>query len=105
MKTELKVGDQLFADTRYHGLALVTVERLTKTTAVLSDGEKLDNPTFDHVKSKGSSGGYISTYYRLITDSLKEQYTRQNALRKVKAIKWDDISTEQLLTLITTLNK
>lgn len=94
MKKELQVGDYLFADSRYHGLSLVKVERLTKTTAILDNGSKLDNPCNDHVRAKGDNSSFGGVYYRHYTDKLMVDYKRQNALRKVAKVKWDEVSTD-----------
>lgn len=95
MKT-LIVGEKLIADSRYHGLSMVTVERLTNKSAVLSDGSKLDNPTYDHVRAKGDTNTYATTYYRFVTEDLLNQYKRQNALRKITKVKWEDLSTDKI---------
>lgn len=92
----LIVGDKLIADSRFHGLSLVTVDRLTKTTAILSDGNKLDNPMHDYVRANGDTGGFGGTYYRYLTNALLEQYERQSALRKITKVKWEDLSTDKI---------
>jgi len=103
MKTELKIGDRLYLDSRYHGLSLVTVERLTNTTAVLNNGAKLDNPTSDFVRAKSDNSPHTSTYYRLATDDLDSQYQRQNLLKQAKSIDWDNLSTATIKELLYVL--
>lgn len=92
---EFKIGDKLFTESNYHGIGLVTIERFTPTTAVISDGSKLKLPIKEYQSAIGVSG-FGKTFYRLPTDELYEKLERQNLTRRMQKLDFSKLSTENL---------
>jgi len=102
MEIELKIGEMVFGDSRYHGLTVHKVERMTKTQCILDDGTRIRMPFRGHDTCIGG-GGFGSTYYRNSTPELIAQYNRQNVLRKIAKIDFTKLETDilkQILTII-----
>lgn len=64
-----EINDCVIADSRYYGLSKFTVERVTKTQAILNNGTKL---RIDQAKGGREIGatGYGCTFYRKATTEL-----------------------------------
>ena len=77
MKTEPKIGDIIYQDNRYHGLSELTIERFTKTTAVLNNGTKLRLPLSESFNSAIGSSGYHAAMYYTYTKELQERCKRE----------------------------
>jgi len=97
---ELKIGDFLIADSRYHGLRKVEILRFTKTTMVVMDytETKIRLPFRTGSSAIGDSG-FGSTYYRLPTSELLNKLDKQTVLRYVKKFDFDSLTLEKLNAL------
>ena len=102
---DLKPGDILFSQSRYHGLCKIKVERLTNTLIVLEGGNiKLRKPFSNGVTAIGS-GGYGNTFYYLPTQELEDMYQRKIDDKLISTFAWSKLSNEQIKSVVEFLRQ
>lgn len=107
MKTETfepQIGQVIYADSRYHGLKKLTIERFTKTTAILSDGTKLRLPLSQDYQSAIGASGYSTPLYRISSDEIDKRYLKQILLSRIKKLAEDELENYPITKLQAILN-
>lgn len=106
IEQEPKIGDKVISESSYHGMSVLTIERFTKTTAVLNNGIKLRMP-IKHDTAIGYGGGYGSTYYELATPEKLLKYERQQLERRVMSeigkLKLKELTNDRLTAILKAL--
>lgn len=104
MEYELKIGDTVFTESRYHGFGIRTVSRFTNTMIVLDDETKIRKPFTDYNTAIGTSG-YGNIHYKPYSDELLKKYTRQQNLKLIGKFNFDRLNDDELKSLIDFLPK
>lgn len=99
-EAQFQVGDEILKQPHYHIDSVVKVVRVTKTQAILSDGERLKRTHYVNDKKKFSitamgSTGYHRTRYRNIEPGDFARIKRETKIAKAKAWfgskEWNDM--------------
>lgn len=99
-KAQFQVGDEILKQPHYHIDSVVKVVRVTKTQAILSDGERLKrthyvNESNDFSTTAMGSTGYRKTFYRSVKPGdlarIKRETKIAAAKRWFKSKKWTDM--------------
>jgi hypothetical protein len=98
----LEVGDVLYYHIGYsQKLARVKIERVTPKQAITSRGLRFDrgqrNTGFCR---KGGGDGWERTLYYFETQELKNAWYRQTLITKAEAIKFSELTNDQLRKII-----
>lgn len=99
---ELKIGDIVFSESRYHGIKKRTIVRFTNTMAVLDDDTKLRLPFTNGITAVGTSG-YGNAYYYRSCDERMAKYNRQENLSFISSFKFNQLTDERLTELVNEL--
>lgn len=102
MDNELKIGDTVFSESRYHGYGIRKVERFTNTTIILDDGTKIRKPLENGSTAIGTSG-YGNIYYYPFSYERLTAYNRQESLRFLQKFKFEKLNNDQIHFLVENL--
>lgn len=98
---ELKEGDVLFTESRYHGVNKVKVARLTKTQIIIEDygDTRLRKPFINGCSAIGSSGYGVTSYY-IPTPQLEAEYQRKLNDKFIGTFAWKTTSNENTQLIV-----
>lgn len=103
---ELQVGDIIYQENYNKISGVFTVERVTKTLAICEKEAKFkrEYQKYSWINSAGDTGKWNTNHYSLETPELKEKLYKQNSIAKIRAYKFEDLSTEQIRSIMDVLN-
>ena len=106
IKMELQIGDRIYQENYNKISDVFTVERVTKTLAICDKGAKFkrEYSKDSWINSAGDTGKWNTNHYQLETPELKEKLYKQNSISKIRAYKFEDLSTEQIRSIMAVLN-
>ncbi len=100
---KLKVGDRIYRCYRGEPTNVITIERTTKTQAISGTNRfKIEYSERSWINVVGR-GSYSQASYYLETPRLIEKFNRIKLLSKVKTIKFDELTDEQLKSILNVL--
>ena len=103
---ELQIGDRIYQENYNKISGIFTVERVTKTLAICDKGAKFkrEYSKDSWINSAGDTGKWNTNRYQLETLELKEKLYKQVSISKIRAYKFEDLSTEQIRSIMAVLN-
>ncbi len=111
---ELKPGDVVFRHGNYGVVDKTTVERVTKTQAILANGHKVEKrlSIFPKVEFPRNAQYYTSmipsnalSHYRLHTDELEREWFKKESVEYLGKYNWNLCDHDTLVTVINALPK
>lgn len=100
---KLKVGDRIYCLSITTILYVLIVQRITKTMAICNNGFrfKLD------IQENGwcERNRFSINIYHIETHELKEQLLRQEVLYEIQHYKYENLSTDELQSILNIINK
>lgn len=103
---ELQIGDRIYQENYNKISRAFTVERVTKTLAICDKGAKFkrEYSKDSRINPAGDTGKWNTNRYQLETPELKEKRYKQVSISKIRAYKFEDLSTEQIRSIMAVLN-
>lgn len=103
----LKAGDIIYQLNYGKITGVYTVERVTKTLAICKDGEKfrIEYNSPDWIVSGGNIDKWNTNHFSLETPELKEMLYRQISIIKIREMKFERLSTEQIRAIMAIIKE
>jgi len=103
---ELQVGDRIYQENYNKISGVFTVERVTKTLAICDKGVKFkrEYSKDSWINPAGDTGKWNTKHYQLETYELKEKLYKQVSISKIRDYKLEDLSTEQIRSIMAVLH-
>lgn len=102
---QLNIGDKIYKENYNKITGVFTVKRLTKTLAICGNGVKFKREYNSWLKPIGDNVRFTTSHYLLETPELKEKLYRQYSISKIRDCKLEDLSTEQIRSIMDVLTK
>jgi hypothetical protein len=98
---QLQINDVIYRESSCYGLSEYKITRVTKTRAYSGDQGFCRDYCHDcYLTEYPRATGWGRDRYRLGTDKLQAEYTKQLYVKQVSRIKWEDFDVEVLIEVI-----